>query len=255
VIYHAAGLVAARNEAGFLAVNREGTAHVLEAAAEVSHARFLLVSSLAAGGPVERGARRNGDEPAQPVTAYGRSKLAGETVVRSGPLDWVIVRPPAVYGPGDREFLRVFKATRMGIVPVFGDGGQELSLVYAPDLADALVALGHSAATQRVFYPCHPEVLTSSALAREVGRVMDRTIRIVQLPAWTAHAALGASSAVARLRGRTTLLTRDKAHEFFAPAWTADPGPLQAGTGWRAAHDAASGLAATAAWYRAAGWL
>jgi nucleoside-diphosphate-sugar epimerase len=255
VIYHAAGLVAARDEAGFLAVNRDGTARVLAAAAEVSHARFVLVSSLAAGGPVERGTRRSGDEPAQPVTAYGRSKLAGEVIVRGGSLDWVIARPPAVYGPGDREFLRVFKATRVGIVPVFGDGAQQLSLVYAPDLAEALVALGHSTATQRVFYPCHPEVLTSSGLAHAVGRVMDRTIRTVGLPAWTAQAALSVTSTAARLRGRTTLLTRDKAHEFFAPAWTADPAPLQAATGWHAAHDAASGLAATAAWYRAAGWL
>jgi nucleoside-diphosphate-sugar epimerase len=127
-------------------------------------------------------------------------------------------------------------------------------LVYAPDLAEALVALGHSSATQRVFYPCHPEVLTSSGLAHEVGRAMDRTIHTVGLPAWTAHAALGISAAAARLRGRTTVLTRDKAHEFFAPAWTADPAPLQAATGWHAAHDAASGFAATAAWYRAAGW-
>ena len=255
VIYHAAGLVAARDEAEFLAVNRDGTAHLLEAATEVSHARFVLISSLAAGGPVERGARRSGDAPPQPVTAYGRSKLAGEVIVRAGALDWVIVRPPAVYGPGDREFLRVFRATRMGIVPVFGDGGQQLSLVYAPDLAEALVALGYSAATQQVFYPCHPDVLTSSGLAREVGKVMDRTIRIVHLPAWTAQAALGVISTAARLRRRTTLLTRDKAHEFFAPAWTADPAPLQTATGWHAAHDAASGLAATAAWYRAAGWL
>ncbi len=255
VIYHAAGLVAARDAAEFLPVNRDGTARLVEAATEVSRARCILISSLSAAGPVDRGTRRSGDEPAAPVTAYGRSKLAGEAVVRSGALDWVIVRPPAVYGPGDREFLRVFKAVRLGLVPVFGDGGQQLSLVYAPDLAEALVALGHSNATQRVFYPCHPELLTSLALAQEVARVMERPIRTVRLPAWSAQLALGATSAAARLAGRRTLLTRDKAHEFFAPAWTADPGPLQAVTGWHAAHDAASGFAATAAWYRAAGWL
>lgn len=256
VVYHCAGVVAARDEAGFLAINRDGTARVLAAASEVSGARFVLISSLAAAGPSPRGGRRHGDEPPAPVTAYGRSKLAGEQVVRAGKLPWTIVRPPGVYGPRDPEFLRVFKVVRLGIVPVFGDGAQELSLVYAPDLAEALGALGRSsAASEGIFYPCHPEVVTSAGLARAFGQVMGRTVRIIGLPRWVASGALGLSSTAARLTGGTTLLTPDKANEFFAAAWTANPEPLSAVTGWRAGHDLASGAEATAAWYRAAGWL
>lgn len=256
VIYHSAGLVAARDEAGFLAVNRDGTARVLAAASEVSRAHFVLISSLAAAGPSPRGGRRTGDETPQPVTAYGRSKLAGEAVVRSGQLPWSIVRPPGVYGPRDREFLRVFKAVRLGWVPVFGDGEQQLSLVYAPDLADALAALGHSgAASGGIFYPCHPDVETSSTLARTIGLAMGRRVRIIGLPRWVARGTLSLTETAARLTGGTTLLTPDKAKEFFAPAWTADPAPLSDATGWRAIHDLASGAEATAAWYRAAGWL
>jgi nucleoside-diphosphate-sugar epimerase len=255
VIYHAAGLVAARNEAEFLAINRDGTARLLHAAADVSAARLVLISSLAAAGPVSRGGRRQGDEPPQPVTAYGRSKLAGETVVRAGPLGWNVIRPPAVYGPRDGEFLRVFKATRLGVVPVFGNGGQELSLVYAPDLAQAVSAVGRSEAAGRIFYPCHPQVLTSAGLVHGIARAMGRRVRLVRLPRWAAAVGLGASSSAARLTGKRTLLTLDKAQEFFAPAWTADPEPLTAATGWRAQHDLASGAEATAAWYRAAGWL
>jgi len=255
VVYHAAGLVAARDEAEFLAINRDGTARLLAAAAEVSGARFVLISSLAAAGPVPRGSRRRGDEPAEPVTAYGRSKLAGERVVRAGPLPWSIVRPPAVYGPRDAEFLRVFKATRLGVVPVFGDGLQELSLVYAPDLAEALAAVGRSATVGQVLYPCHPEVVTSAGLARGIARAMGRSIRVMRLPRWTAALGLGITASAARMTGRTTLLTRDKANEFFAPAWTADPAALTGATGWAARHDLARGAEATAAWYRTAGWL
>ena len=255
VVYHCAGLVAARDEAGFLAINRDGTARVLAAASEVSRAHFILISSLAAAGPSPRGGRRTDDEPPQPLTAYGRSKLAGEQVVRAGTLRWSIVRPPGVYGPRDTEFLRVFKAVRLGWVPVFGDGEQQLSLVYAPDLAEALATLGRSGAGGGIFYPCHPEVVTSRELASTIGRAMGRKVRTVGLPRWVAHGALGLTSTAARLAGSTTLLTRDKSHEFFAPAWTADPAPLAAATGWRAAHDLASGAEATAAWYRAAGWL
>ena len=256
VVYHCAGAVAARDEAGFFAVNRDGTARVLAAAQAVSQARLVLVSSLAAAGPSPRGGRRHGDEPATPVTAYGRSKLAGEDVVRAGSLPFRIARPPAVYGPRDPEFLRLFKAVRLGVVPVFGDGEQQLSLVYASDLAEALAALGRGeGAWGETFYPCHPEVVTSAELARTAGRALGRTVRTVGLPRWLAGAALGATATAARLSGRVTLLTRDKAREFFAPAWTADPAPLEAATGWRAAHDLAAGMEATVAWYRAAGWL
>jgi len=256
VIFHVAGRIAARTEAEFLAVNRDGAARVVAAAAEVSRARIILVSSLAAGGPAARGERLRGDEPPSPVSAYGRSKLAGEMAVRTGPLPWTIVRPPAVYGPGDREVLTVFRAARLGVTPVFGDGQQQLSLVYGPDLAEALVAAGISdRAVGRVFYACHPEVLTSEALVRGIGQAMGRAVRIVTLPRWIATGALTLTSGAARLAGRATILTPDKANEFFAPAWTCDPEPLTAATGWRAAHDLAMGAAETASWYRAAGWL
>jgi nucleoside-diphosphate-sugar epimerase len=139
---------------------------------------------------------------------------------------------------------------------VFGDGAQELSLVYAPDLAAALVAVGRSPATAGgIFYPCHPEVQTSAGLARGIARAMGKRVSVLGLPRWVARGALGLASIAARLSGGTTLLTPDKANEFFAPAWTADPAPLEAATGWRAEYDLASGAAATAAWYRKAGWL
>jgi nucleoside-diphosphate-sugar epimerase len=258
VIYHTAGVVAAHDEAGFMAVNRDGTARVLEAAAEVSRARLVLVSSLSAAGPSPRGGRRSGDERPEPVSQYGRSKLAGEEVVRAGPLPWVIVRPPGVYGPRDTEFLRLFRAAkRLGILPVF-DPEQELSLVFVGDLARALILLGRSSqALGGTFYPAHPEVVTSGELARIIGRSLGKKVRIARLPRWLARPALGITSFTARLTGRTTLLSPDKGNELFAPAWTCDPGPLERVTGgeWKASTNLEQGARETAEWYRKAGWL
>jgi dihydroflavonol-4-reductase len=256
VVYHLAGLVAARNEAEFMAVNRDGAARVAAAAADVSSARIVLVSSMAAAGPVPRGTKLTGSEAPKPVTAYGRSKLAGERAVQAGRLPWTIVRPPAVYGPFDTEMVRLFKAARIGVVPVFGDGRQELSLVYGPDLAEALVAAGTSSAAEgQVFYACHPEILTSVSLVELVGRAVGKHPRLIRLPRWSAGAALSITRMMAGIRGRATLLTPEKINDFFAPAWTADPAPLEAATGWRAAHDFAAGAVATAEWYFSAGWL
>ena len=259
VIYHVAGLVAATDEAEFLAGNRDGTRHVLEAAAEANPGRpprFLLVSSMAAGGPAPRGRPLSGEEPPRPVTQYGRSKLAAEAVVRAGALSWTIVRPPMVYGPRDTEVLKVFRATRSGLAPIFGDGSQELSAVHGADLADALVAAAGSAASVgRTYCACHPEIFTSAEFARAVGRAMGRRVRLVSIPGVLGRAALGVTGAAARLTGRRTILTADKAHEFFAEAWTGDPAPLAADAGWRARFDLASGLADTYTWYRTNRWL
>lgn len=256
VIYHLAGLVAARSEAEFLATNHGGTARLL-AAAERTGARFVLVSSLAAGGPAEPGRPARGDEPARPVTAYGRSKLAAERAVRSGPLPWVILRPPSVYGPRDREFLRLFRAvSRFGVAPVFGDGTQELSVVFGPDLAEAIVAAGTSpAAVGHVLHPAHPEILTAAALVRGIAAAGGRRASVVGIPRALARSLLAFTGAAARLSGRATILTPDKGNEFFQPAWTCDPAPLTTATGWEARHDLAAGAAITFAWYRAEGWL
>jgi nucleoside-diphosphate-sugar epimerase len=256
IVYHVAGLVAARNEEEFLRVNRDGTRHLLEAAAATSSARFLLVSSMAAGGPSVAGRPHLGDEPARPVTAYGRSKLAGEEVVRSGPLPWTILRPPAVYGPGDRQILKVFKIARLGIAPVFGGGRQELSLVYGPDLGDVLASAGHAPATTGgLYYPCHPEILTSGEMLRTIGRAMGKHVTVLPLPSAIARSMLALTATGARITGKATLLTPDKANEFFAPAWTATPDPLTRDSGWRAEHDLATGAARTLEWYRAERWM
>jgi len=256
VIYHVAGTVAARDEAEFHRANREGTRNLLAAAERAGRARFVLVSSMAAAGPASPGRPLVGGEAPRPVTAYGRSKLAAEQAVTASALPWTIVRPPTVYGPRDREVLKVFRLARLRIAPVFGDGGQELSAVHGADLADALVAAGTAPGTiGRLYYACHAEVLTSGGFVRAIAAAMGRRVTVVGVPRGVARALLTITEAGARVTGTPTILTRDKAHEFFQPAWTGDPEPLARDAGWRARHDLRSGLADTYQWYRSAGWL
>lgn len=255
VIYHVAGLVMARDETEFHAVNAEGTRRLLEAAAPFGP-RFVLVSSLAAGGPTVPGRPLIGPEVPRPVTAYGRSKLAAETIVRTGPLPWSIIRPPAVYGPRDREMFRLFRAAQLGLAPVFGAGDQELSLVFGPDLAGAVVAAGHApGALGGTFYAAHPEVTTAERLVRRVAAGLGREVRVLRIPVAVGRAMLAVSGAAARLANRATMLTADKGNELFQPAWTCDPTPLTEATGWRAGHGLDTGIAESITWYREAGWL
>lgn len=255
-VYHLAGLTAARSQAEFQRINVDGTTNLLQAASTAGVGRFVFVSSLAAAGPVPVGTPRSLDDPTRPVTDYGRSKAAAESVVRGGAVPWVIVRPPAVYGPSDVELLKVFKIARLGTVPIFGDGSQSLSLVFGPDLAEALIAVGSpTAPTGQIYYPAHAEVVASGDLVRVIGTAMGKTIRLMPLPRWLARGILAMTETGARLAGQATLLNRDKLHEFYAAAWTCDPTPLSRDTGWQAGHDLAAGVELTLTWYRNKGWL
>ncbi|MGH7518053.1 MAG: NAD-dependent epimerase/dehydratase family protein [Gemmatimonadales bacterium] len=255
-IFHVAGLTAAVDEAGYLRANQDGTRALLEAAERAGAGRFVYVSSMAAAGPAARGRPLTGSEPEAPVTAYGRSKLAGESAVRESRLAWTIVRPPMVYGPRDREVLKVFQLARLGLAPVFGDGTQELSAVHAADLAGALVAAAATPGTAgATYYACHPEIFTSEAFVRAVGGAAGKRVTVLRIPPAVGRVALAGAGAAARVAGRATILNADKANEFFQPAWTGDPAPLTRATGWRATHDLASGLAHTWQWYRSSGWL
>jgi nucleoside-diphosphate-sugar epimerase len=256
VVFHVAGKIVAKSMADFMATNRDGTANVLEAAAEHGVQRFVLVSSLAAAGPTVPGLPIDETRRPAPVTDYGRSKLAAEVLVRAMPFPWTIVRPPVVYGEWDRGTLQIFRLAQGRVAPVFGDGSQELSVIHADDLAQALIAAAAApAAADRLYFAAHERTTTSRALLLACGRALGNTPRIVGVPGAVAKAVLWTVGSLAHLAGRATFLSADKAHEYLAPAWTCRADALTRDTGWHAGIDLDVGLARTAGWYREKGWL
>ena len=256
VVYHVAGKIAARDAADFMATNRDGTANVLEAAIECHVGRFVFVSSLAVAGPTTPGHPIDESRPPAPVTDYGRSKLAAEVLVRAMPIEWTIVRPPVVYGEWDKGTLTIFRLAKRGLVPVFGDGSQELSVIHAEDLARALIAAATAAAAaRRIYFAAHPTTTTSRGLALAAGQALGTRPRVLPVPAIVARGVLWTVGALANLAGRTTLLSADKANEFLAPAWTCRSDALTRDTGWHAEVGLDVGMRRAADWYREAGWL
>lgn len=259
VVYHLAGLTAAARPRDFFLANEAGTRRLVEAVRRTAPglARFVYLSSQAALGPSAPGQRLAEDAPCRPVTAYGRSKLAGETVVRAAEgLPWTIVRPPAVYGPRDREFLKMFQMVRGGLAPVFGTGAQQVSLVFAPDLADATVRAGTApAAIHQTYHAAHAEVVSTRDLVLAIGRAVGRTPVVLPVPGLLATPIVGLIGALSAARGRPSVLNLDKMAEFLAPAWILSVEKAGRELGWRAAHDVAEGTRLTAESYRADGLL
>jgi nucleoside-diphosphate-sugar epimerase len=262
-VFHIAGLTAARSRAEFRAINDHATRDLAAVARQIAPdlRHFVYLSSLAAAGPTSRGTPKTEADPERPVSDYGWSKLAGEKAVRESPLPWTIVRPPTVYGPRDREILKVFKVAKLGLAPVFGDGRQENSFIFAPDLAQALVAcIGTDASVGQVFFAAHPEVRDQRQLAAEVFRALrggpgSGTPFVVPIPATLARGLLQVTGSLAAMIRQATILNADRANDFLAEAWTCSADALIARTGWKAHTDLATGMRATAQWYRTHGWL
>jgi nucleoside-diphosphate-sugar epimerase len=258
IVYHIAALTGAGDERSLQVANLQGTASIADAAmAAGSVQRVVLVSSMAAGGPAELSRPCDGTDPDRPVTMYGRSKLASEQIIRACSVPWTILRPPTVYGPGDyHNLLAVFRAARRGFAPIFGDGSMPISVIHVTDLAHAVVIAASAAdVVGKVFYVNHPEVTTSGGLVRAVAKAVGRDVRLIPLPRWLAHTALTFTGAWATLRNQQSILHPDKIHEFFQVAWTGNPQPFIAATGWQPEYDLERGLTQTAAWYRAQGLI
>jgi nucleoside-diphosphate-sugar epimerase len=258
-VIHCAGKTKALRVAEFDAVNRQGTRLLVEAIHQQRSTaqRLVFISSLAASRPATASAPAREDEPSAPVTEYGRSKVAAEREVREGcRAEFVILRPAAVYGPRDRDFLTLFKAVRAGFCPRFDGGRQQLSLVFAKDLAEATVAcLSHPASAGKVLNVASPEVVTARALAEQVAELLGRRPFSPSLPGAMLWPICLMAEVAAGLSGRPGILSLGKYPELRAPGWVCDPRRLRDEIGFTCATPLRQGLAETLNWYRAHGWL
>jgi len=145
VVFHLAGRIRALRSQEFIKDNAEGTRRVAEAcAAQKNPPVMVLVSSMAAGGPSRPGSPRRESDADQPVSDYGRSKLAAERAAMgmSNEVPVSIIRPPIIFGPGDRSSLPIFQGVKsLRLHPVPGFRKFPISIVYVADLCEALVRI------------------------------------------------------------------------------------------------------------------
>ncbi|HEU4704283.1 MAG TPA: NAD(P)-dependent oxidoreductase, partial [Sphingomicrobium sp.] len=187
------------------------------------------------------------------LSLYGGSKARSEELVAGSGLPFAIVRPPAVYGPGDKETLELFRMARLGLLLLPPAG--RLSLIHSDDLARLLLALAAPDAPAGVIVEPddgRPGGWSHKEFARALGEAVGRRGASLSVPA--ALLRLGAR-ADRLLRGDKAKLTADRAAYFCHPDWVVDPARAAPAELWRPAIATPDGLAATAGWYRARGWL
>ncbi|MDZ5645670.1 NAD-dependent epimerase/dehydratase family protein [Nitrospirillum sp. BR 11828] len=252
VLIHAAGLIKARDRETFLRVNRDGAALVGRILRETAPgARLVAVSSLAAREPE--------------LSPYAASKRAGEDALRlahaDAPRALTILRPPMIYGPGDRETLAIFQAARWPWAVLVGTG--RIAAIHVADAAAAIaaVAIGPNAdqAAGRTWALADdtPGGYPMAEVMRQAAHAMGRPSppRLIAIPGPMLLAAGRLSSRWGALRGTAPIFTEGKAREILHPDWTVPPHELLPSALHTARIGLAEGFRDTVAWYRAAGWL
>lgn len=232
-VIHIAGVVSAPDRAGFHAGNIAGTRAILASATRAGLKRFVHVSSLAA---------RERD-----LSSYGWSKAEAEDLVVASALEWDMVRPPAIYGPGDMDMLDLFRLARRGLA-LLPPGGR-LSVLEVGDLARLLLTLAETPAT-RAIHEADDGVeggWSHADFARAIGDAVGRRVATFALPRFI----LSAGAQLDRLlRGKRARLTPDRVAYFCHQDWVIDGAHRPPAALWGPHIETRAGLTATAAWYR-----
>lgn len=251
-VVHAAGITRARREGDYGAVNAEGTRRLAASAVAAGVRRFVLISSLAARGP--DASSKDGRD--RPVSAYGRSKLAAEAYLRDfdGRMEIVALRPAAVYGPRDKDFLPLIKLARTGWI-VVPNTPLLLQPVYAEDVALAALATARGPADFGPFPVADTGRYTWREVAEGLGEALGRRVRAVRLPAGVLVSAGCVAGWAAKLRGAAPFFDERRARDLAVNAWTCDVSGTEEALGWRAEVPLFEGLERTVGWYRKSGWL
>ncbi|MCP4567162.1 MAG: NAD-dependent epimerase/dehydratase family protein [FCB group bacterium] len=257
-VIHLAGLIKAKSQADFYRVNQEGVTNLLNAVKNhnLGIKKFVLVSSVAASGPAEGTPRKESDLP-QPITTYGRSKLAGEIAAEAF-VDLIpisVIRPPAVYGPGDRAIFTLFDLVNKGFKPYMGGGHNRVQMVYVDDLAMAIArVLEVEDRSGEVYFIAESQAHTIREMLDIMAELLSKKAMGIPIPRPPLVVIAWLSEMFFRMIGRIPLFSREKVRELTAN-WELDVSKARQHLGFETRMDFRTGAQLTIDWYRQEGWL
>jgi nucleoside-diphosphate-sugar epimerase len=271
LVYHVAGIKAAFSLTEFERINRDGTARLAAACASLAQPpRLVYVSSISATGPAPRGQLRVESDPPAPLSLYGLSKRAGELALarHAGQVPTTIVRPGIVFGPRDRDVLRIMQfiqAVRCHISP--GLHPPALSYIHVADLVELVLRAGDRGARlaaiqngkpgQGQYFAVAAEHPTYAELGKIVRPMLKRPYApVIPIPGPVAWCVAGMTEGLSRWRGgRTDALNLDKIREALCASWACSGEAARRELDFVPAAPLAERLRETIEWYRCEGWI
>jgi len=258
-VIHNAGVVKAKKKQMFYDVNKKGTANLFEAISRHNPnvKKVIYVSSLAAAGPSKDGRPVTESDKPNPITSYGSSKLAGEAAALSyqDKFNVLSIRPPAIYGPGDKEVFPFFEAVYKGIRPFIGDSSRKLQLVEVGDLCQAFyLAVTKSTPSGEICFVAESKAYSMKQLIELMAEACGKDGFRLYIPAFVLYTMGMAAQTLSALVGATPMLTLEKAREILS-SWEVTTGKARELFGFSSSVSFEDGASATYDWYIKHGWL
>jgi len=245
-VVHLAGLIKARTRQAFFTANADGVQHLATLIAQKPlPPKLVFVSSLAAREPT--------------LSSYAASKHAGEQALAAhDKLPWTILRPPAVYGPGDRETLSFFKGIKRGVGAMLGNDQARFSLLHVDDLVDLIMTVLHpTIADRQTFEPDDGQDGGHGwqGMITAAEQAFGKSVLRFRVPAALLRLIGHANAGLRVFPGYTPMLTPEKVRELTHPDWVANRHEIQVATGWNPRIPVNRGFPATIDWYQLHSWL
>lgn len=231
-VIHAAGVTKVQRKEQFYEFNTLYTRHLVEVLDEVDWRprRFVYISSLASyGAPLDSKTPYREDLRQKPTTHYGRSKLQSEHLLEASNLDYSIIAPTGVYGPGDKDYLMAIESISRGWDLMSGLREQRLSFVYVADLVEAILQVMTAPEARRERYIVSDGALyTDLQFGRLVQQIWGRRyVMHLKLPIPLVYLGCLVGDCYGKLTGKVTPLNLDKYHILKQRNWACDISKLK----------------------------
>ena len=259
-VIHCAGATRAKVAAEYYRINEDGSRNLYETCHKTNPGlgRIVHIGSLAGIGPSQDGEPVTEETLPNPISDYGKSKLAGQKIAESfmNRLPICSLMPPAVYGPMDRDFLAYFRMIKRGIMPMLGKKTRWFSLIHVKDVARAVLAcLKDKRSIGRSYLLSDNETQSWESMTGTLSHVMGKKPLVIHLPERIAQGFAFGSEEFSRFIGQAPLLTRQKMNEFLQDAWVCSSNRIREELGFSSVYSLERGLQETLDWYVANQWL
>ncbi|MCC9036139.1 NAD(P)-dependent oxidoreductase [Chryseobacterium sp. Ch-15] len=255
-IIHAAGITKAANYETYERINADYTWNIAKAAETINPKKIIFISSLAALGPAKydenEGLQENRNP--KPVTNYGKSKLVAEQhIKKSSDLNWMIIRPTAVYGPREKDLLLIIKMINKGIEVYLGKNKQILSFIYVEDLADVAIKACLSEKVRECYNISDGHQYDTQKLSEIVSKELKKKTFKITIPISIIRVLANVMEEFSR--GKPSILNKDKVRELIAENWHCSIEKAQQELGFEPQSNLEKGMKNTIEWYKNNKWI
>ncbi len=259
-VLHNAGLTKASNKEDYHKANVTILNNIVHAIANASYKpkKLVFVSSLAAFGPLpfESNLKINNQMQPKPITSYGKSKLEAESILKNQhELDYIIIRPTAVYGPGEKDIFQMFELVNKNFEVYFGTKEQKLTLIYVKDLVAVILSLMQSDIINKSYFVTDDKYYSGETFLGQIKTTLGKKTLKIKLPLILLKVMAYISEKYGAITGNATALNKEKVAELVAENWICDIEDLKKDINFSSKYNLEKGIEETVAWYKEKKWL